>query len=229
MPLFLGTLINSCLKGILTILLTLLGSVCFAQQQRVAIGLGTNGVSGTFEHAIQKQFSVGSSVNYLLFKGNVKNYILDNWVSTDYKTNSIQIEGFAKWFPQFKQEKIKNRLYGKAGLALRFNPSYVANSTFWDKTMIGSFELNPEQVGYVKIDIRTKRIQPMLAAGYSIIDKKKFFMNTEAGVYFHGSPDVIMEATGTLHLNTVNQQAIQDKIYKYKYFPVLKIETGIKL
>ena len=97
-----------------------------------------------------------------------------------------------------------------------------------DKTMIGSFELNKDQVGYVNINIQTKHIQPMLAAGYSIVDKKKFFINTEAGVYFHGSPNVIMEATGTLHLNTVNQQAIQDKIYKYKYFPVLRIETGIK-
>lgn len=217
------------MKGILTILLTLLGAACFAQQESASFSIGTNGVGLSYEQRFNKEFAVGSSINYLLIAGNVKSNILNNLVSTDYKTSSLQLEGFVKWFPQFKQEKINARLYGKAGLALKFNPSYTANSTFWDKTMIGSFELNPDQVGYVNIDIRTKRIQPMLAAGFSIIDKKKFYINTEAGVYFHGSPDVIMEATGTLHLNTVNQQAIQDKIYKYKYFPVLKIETGIKL
>ncbi len=217
------------MKGILTILLSLLGTACFAQQERASFGIGTNGVGLSYEQRYNKEFAVGSSLNYLLITGNVKNNILNNLISTDYKTSSLQLEGFVKWFPQFKQEKIKDRLYAKAGLALRFNPSYVANSTFWDKTMIGSFELNPDQVGYVNIDIRTNRIQPMLALGYTIIDKKKFYINTEAGTYFHGSPEVNMEATGTLRLNTVNQQAIQDKIYKYKYFPVLKIETGIKL
>ena len=209
-----------------------MGCACFAQQQRASFGIGTTGIGAAYEHPIQKQFSAGASVNYLLIKGSTVNYVLDNFVKTNYNTNSLQLESFVKWYPQFNQGKStstnQNRLYAKAGLALRFNPSYAANSTFMDKSMIGSFELNPDQVGYVNIDIRTKRIQPMLAAGYSIIDKKKFFINTEAGVFFHGSPNVIMEATGTLHLNTVNQQAIQETIYKYKYFPVLRIETGIK-
>ena len=221
------------MKGFLTILCTLLGSACFAQVQRASIGIGTNGIGVSSELQIQKQFSFGSAVNYLLINGTTVNNILDNSVKTDYKTNSLQLEGFVKWYPQTNQSKSslanQNRFYAKAGLALRFNPSYVANSTFMDKTMVGSFELNPDQVGYVNIDIRTKRMQPMLAAGYRIIDKKKFFINTEAGVYFHGRPQVNMEATGTLHLNTVNQQAIQETIYTYKYFPVLKIEAGIKL
>jgi hypothetical protein len=221
------------LKGFLTILLALSGSACYAQQQKASFGLGTNGAGFSYEKSFHQQFSAGSSINYLLIKGSTVNYLLDNFIKTDYKTSSLQVEGFIKWFPQLNKGKSstanQNRLYAKAALALRLNPSYVANSTFMDKPMVGSFELNRDQVGYVNIDIRTKRIQPMLAAGYSIVDKKKFFINTEAGVYFHGSPNVIMEATGTLHLNTVNQQAIQDKIYKYKYYPVLRIEAGIKL
>ncbi len=51
---------------------------------------------------------------------------------------------------------------------------------------------------------------------------------TEAGTYFHGRPKVEMQATGTLHLNTINQAAIQRKIINYRYYPLLKIETGIK-
>lgn len=213
------------MKGILTILLTLLGSVCFAQQQKASFGLGTTGLGISYEQGVHPQFSLGATTNFLYIKGFTVNYILDNLIKTNYKTNSFQLEGFAKWYPR----KGSYRFYTKAGLAVKFNPSYSAQSTFMNKTLVGSFELNKDQVGYVNIDIRTKRIQPMLAAGYSIVDKKKFFINTEAGVYFHGSPQVIMEATGTLHLNTVNQQAIQDKIYKYKYFPLLKVEAGIKL
>lgn len=205
--------------------MTLWVSICFAQSQRAFFGLGSNGATIGYEQSFLPQFRVGAATNFLHLNGTLVNYVLDNWIKTDYKTSSLQIEGFVKWYPQKKAQ----RLYTKAGLALRLNPSYVANSTFMDKTMIGSFELNKDQAGYVNIDIRTNRIQPMLAAGYSIIDKKKFFLNTEAGVYFHGTPEVNMEATGTLHLNTVNQKAIQDKIYKYKYFPVLKIEAGIKL
>ncbi len=221
------------MRGILIILCTLLGNACFAQLQRASIGIGTNGISAAYEHPIQKQFSFGSAVNYLFIKGTAVNYLLDNSVKTDYKTNSIQFEGFVKWYPQSNQRKSttvnQNRFYTKAGLAVRFNPSYDANSTFMDKTMIGSFELNKDQVGYVNINIRTNRIQPMLAAGYSIVDKKKFYINVEAGVYFHGRPNVNMEATGTLHLNDINQAAIQKTASKYQYFPLLKFETGIKL
>lgn len=220
------------MKGILTILLTLLGSACFAQQQWASFGIGTNGAGFSYEKNVHTQFSAGTSLNYFLIKGSTINYLLENFVKTDYNTNSLQIEGFVKWYPQINQRKNNNnnsnRLYAKAGLALRLKPSYVANSTFLDKTMIGSFELNRDQVGYVNINIRTNRIQPMLVVGYSVVNKKKFFINTEAGVYYHGSPVVNMEATGTLHLNTINQQAIQEKIYKYKYFPLIKIETGIK-
>ena len=221
------------MKGFLTILCTLLGGACFAQVQRASIGIGTNGIGVSSELQIQKQFSFGSAVNYLLVKGTTVNTILDNSVKTDYKTSSLQLEGFVKWYPQTNQSKSstvnQNRFYAKAGLAVRFNPSYVANSTFMDKTLVGSFELNKDQVGYVNINIRTKHIQPMLAVGYSIIDNKKFFINTEAGVYFHGSPNVIMEATGTLHFNTVNEAAIQRAISSYQFFPIIKIETGIKL
>jgi hypothetical protein len=210
-----------------------LGNASFAQLQRASIGIGTNGIGVSSELQIQKQFSFGSAVNYLLIKGTTVNYLLDNFVKTDYKTNSLQLEGFVKWYPQSNQRKSttvnQNRFYAKAGLAIRFNPSFDANSTFMDKTMIGSFELNKEQVGYVNINIQTKHIQPMLAAGYSIVDKKKFFINTEAGVYFHGIPQVSMKATGTLHLNDINQAAIQKTASKYQYFPLLKLETGIKL
>lgn len=221
------------MKRILTILLSVSGVFCYAQQQKASFGFGTNGISVSSELQIQKQFSFGTTVNYLLINGRTVNNILDNSVKTDYKTNSLQLEGFVKWYPQTNQRKStsvnQNRFYAKAGLAVRFNPSYEANSTFMDKTMIGSFELNKDQVGYVNINIQTKHIQPMLAAGYSIVDKKKFFINTEAGVYFHGTPQVSMEATGTLHLNDVNQAAIQQTLNKYRYFPLLKIETGIKL
>jgi hypothetical protein len=69
----------------------------------------------------------------------------------------------------------------------------------------------------------------MVAIGYAFVDTKQFFMNAEIGTYFHGRPQVSMEATGTLHLNDINQAAIQKTASKYQYFPLLKIETGIKL
>ena len=95
--------------------------------------------------------------------------------------------------------------------------------------MIGNFQLTPDQVGYVNINVQTSSIQPMAAIGYPIIEGKKFFMQIEAGTYFHGRPKVSMEATGTLHLNTVNQTAIQNVASKYQFYPLLKFEAGIKL
>jgi len=95
--------------------------------------------------------------------------------------------------------------------------------------MIGNFQLTPDQVGYVNINVKTNAIQPMVAIGYPLLNGEKIFMTAEAGTYFHGAPNVTMEATGTLHLNTVNQRAIQNVASKYIFYPLLKIEAGIKL
>jgi hypothetical protein len=69
----------------------------------------------------------------------------------------------------------------------------------------------------------------MLLAGYTVFSGKKFYANAEAGMYFHGRPKVEMTATGILHFNTVNEAAIQRAITSYQFFPIIKIETGIKL
>ncbi len=128
--------------------MTILALSCFAQQERLALGVGTNGLGISYEREIQKQLHWGATANFQYIKGNVKNTILDNVVSSDYKTSSMQLEGFVKWYPRIANKKSKDifnsRLYAKGGLALRLNPTYTANSTFWDKTMIGSFELNKD-------------------------------------------------------------------------------------
>jgi hypothetical protein len=143
------------------------------------------------------------------------------------------LEGFVQWRPfiasNLKGNNFKENFFVKTGLALRMNPELKTNSTFWDKTLIGSFELTPDQVGYVNINVRTRSVQPMVALGFTLIDSKKLFMQIEAGTYFHGQPKVSMNSTGTLHLNDVNQAAIQKTFNKYQYFPLLKLETGIKL
>lgn len=232
------------MKSFLTTLVTFLSIGCFAQH-RLAIGASTNGLGVSYRQPINTRLDVGGSINYLQLKGNTKNIILENVVNSNFKANTPLLEGFVQWKPfagndkQFSDDIVngtannysafKERFYIKSGLAIRLNSKFSTNSTFYDKTLIGSFELTPDQVGYVNMNITTNKVQPMVAIGYALIDNPKFFMQAEAGTYFHGTPKVSLEATGTLHLNTVNQTAIQNTINKYKYFPLLKIETGIKL
>lgn len=222
---------QSCLKPILTSLLILFCCCAFAQQ-KLAVGLSTNGLGISYNQVLNKEISVGGSLSYLQFKGNTQNIILDNVVHSTFRVEMPLVEGFVQWHPfinvNFKGAQFKQRFFVKSGLALRLKSEFSTNSTFWDKTMIGSFELTPDQVGYVNIDVKTRKLQPMAAVGYAVINAPKFFLNAELGTYFHGRPKVNMTATGTLHLNTANQTAIQNAISKYKYFPLLKIETGIK-
>ena len=103
------------MKGILAIVLTLLGSFCFAQQQKASFGIGTTGIGVAYEHQVQKQFSIGSSVNYLLIKGTTVNYVLDNFVKTDYnldKTLSNFIE-FVRENDYKKNFELILRIYGQ--------------------------------------------------------------------------------------------------------------------
>ena len=233
------------MKFYLTAILTLL-SICCIAQQKIAIGASTNGLGISYRHTINSAIDVGGSFYYLQFKGNTKNVILDNVVNSKFAASSPLLEGFVQWKPfsttngkklsddvvdnsNNEKSSFREKFYIKSGLALRLNAKFSSNSTFWEKTMIGNFQLTPDQVGYVNINVRTRTIQPMAAVGYTLLDSKKMFMQLEAGAYFHGQPQVNMEATGTLHLNTVNQTSIQNVASKYQFYPLLKLETGIKL
>ncbi len=234
------------MKLFLTTILVFVSVVCFAQRH-IAMGASTNGVGVSYRHSINSVIDVGGSFYYIQLKGNTKNVILDNIVNSNYAASSPLFEGFVQWKPfatananKLSDDVVNNaysknsspfreKFYIKSGLALRLNSNLSSNSTFWEKTMIGNFQLTPDQVGYVNINVQTSSIQPMTAVGYPIIEGRKFFMQIEAGTYFHGRPKVSMEATGTLHLNTVNQTAIQNVASKYQFYPLLKFEAGIKL
>ncbi len=220
------------MRFLLTIILTIF-SICCIAQQKLAIGASTNGLGLSYSHVVNEEIEVGGSLYYLRLKGNTQNIILENVVKSKYTANMPLLEGFVQWRPfiasNLKGNHFKENFFVKTGLALRMNPEVKTNSTFWDKTLIGSFELTPDQVGYVNINVRTRSIQPMMALGYILLDSKKIFMQIEAGTYFHGQPKVSMKSTGTLHLNDINQAAIQKTVTKYQYFPLLKLETGIKL
>jgi hypothetical protein len=232
------------LKSILTIFLTLLSLGCFAQHH-LAIGASTNGLGVSYRQTINPAIDLGGSLYYLRLKGNTKTVILENIVTSDYTANTPLLEGFVQWKPfsaangkklsddivngtENKKSAFKERFFVKSGLAIRLNADFNSSSTFYDKTLIGSFELRPDQVGFVNIRVTTNTIQPMLVLGYALIDNPKFFMQAEAGTYFHGRPIVSMKSTGTLYMNDVNQAAIQNMVSKYRYYPLLKLETGIK-
>jgi hypothetical protein len=220
------------LKFLLTIISVFI-SICCIAQHKIGIGASTNGLGLSYRHVVNEKIEVGGSLYYLRLKGNTQNVILENVVNSKYTANTQLLEGFVQWRPfnssKFKGNQFKESFFVKTGLALRMNPEFNTNSTFWDKTLIGSFELTPDQVGFVNINVRTRSIQPMVALGYTLIDGKNIFMQIEAGTYFHGQPKVSMKSTGTLHLNDVNQAAIQNVASKYQFYPLLKLETGIKL
>ncbi len=221
------------MKFYFTILAVFAVFCCSAQQQKLAIGIGTTGTNISYESTIKKEFSFGGSVSLLHLNGSMMNVIYDNLVISKYNISTAIIEGFVKWYPTLNNKnypkKINDRLYAKAGLAYNTNPSYSLNSTFFEKTYVGEMELTKEQVGYVKTNFITNRIQPFLMAGYSFINKQQFFANVELGSYLHGRPQIEMEATGILHSNVMNQEALQKVFSSYQFYPVLKLEFGIKI
>ena len=206
------------------LLITILSiAVLFSSaQDRLSIGLGSNGIGASFQGKINSKFSIGSSATVLALQGSMQNSVLDNILSTRFRTSTLLVEGFAKW-------QANKRMFVKGGLAYNHSPVYRAHSTFYEKVLIGSFELNKDQVGVVNTTVRTNRIQPFIGMGYSVINNKKWFLDLEGGVFFHGRPSTTMDATGVLHLNDENEATIRRLITPYFFFPLLKIETGIKI
>jgi hypothetical protein len=202
-----------------------------AQQKKISLGIGTNGLGLSYEIPLGYQFSAGVTANYLGVEGRTISYLLESFIKSDYNINSPIAEGFIKWYPKIPSRKdyglYKNKLFVKGGLAYNFNPSYSLLSTFWEKTFVGDFELTDDQVGNVDIIVTTQKIQPMVSIGYSFVQGKRIFVNAEIGTYFHGKPNVDVTATGILHNNDVNQPSLQKTISPYQFYPILKLETGI--
>jgi hypothetical protein len=174
---------------------------------------------------------LGASGNSLNASTKLFHYFAGKIIKTKASTNSLQAEAFVKWFPlgqDYFGDYERNRLFIRAGAALRQDPTYNGSTSFWDKFEFGDFVLTPDQIGTVDMKITTNKIQPFVGMGYSIINSYRFNISAEAGSFYHGTPKMNVTASGILQSNAMNEAQLNEIVSTVKFLPYLRIEAGIK-
>ena len=192
---------------------------------------GSNGFGFSLQRQVSAKLAFGVSGNSLNASTKLFHYFAGKIIKTKASTHSLQAEAFVKWYPMGQDyfgDYERNRLYVRAGAALREDPTYNGSTSFWDKFEFGEFVLTQDQIGSVDMKITTNKIQPFAGLGYNIINSYRFAVSAEAGSFYHGTPSMKVTATGILQSNAMNEARLNEIVSTVKFLPYLRIEAGIK-
>jgi hypothetical protein len=190
--------------------------------------LSTNGWGAEAKYILNKRwtFRTGYEVlNYnYSFKFDENNISYDATMS--YKTGGI---------PLLADFNFSRHFYVSGGVMFNsFNPKINGYAT--SDLQYGDITIGPEDIGDFKYTIKPElQVSPYGALGFrSFMGKRKrFVFNFEAGMYYLGSPEVEIEATGLLS-PTANpahgqKETFENQLKQYKFYPVLKLGFAVKL
>ncbi len=192
---------------------------------------GSNGIGFSLQRQVSAKLAFGISGNSVNLGTKLFHYFAGKIIKTSVSTNTLQAEAFVKWFPKgrdFYGDYERNRLFIRAGAAMRENPSYLVTTSFWDKFEFGDFVLTDKEIGSVDMKISTNKIQPFAGIGYNIINSYRFAVSAEAGSIYHGTPSINVNASGILQSNEMNEARLREIASTIKFLPYLRIEAGIK-
>jgi hypothetical protein len=99
---------------------------------------------------------------------------------------------------------------------------------------VGNQQFTPDQVGTLSGTVKARDFVPTLTVGYQAGLTRGLKFGIDAGVMFQGNPQIRdLGSTGSLAQNAnfraqlaIEQQKIDDKIYKYRFYPVVQASIG---
>lgn len=188
----------------------------------------TNGLGLNVEYVFNKRISLKSGFEN--FDLNPSFNYSENEISYDatinYKTGGIYV--FADFF-------LSRSLYLSGGaLVNSFNPKITGNPA--SDLVYGDITIPASKVGYFNFTVEPSiKISPYIAGGFRkyLGSKKRVAFNFETGLYYMGSPQFDIEATGLL-ASTADpahgkKELLEKQFESYKFYPVIKFGVAIKL
>lgn len=92
----------------------------------------------------------------------------------------------------------------------------------------GEVAFQPQEVGTIETIARTQKIQPFANLGIRPIQANRFFLGLEMGLLYQGSPQVNIMANGIIDDSYVDQRMVDKIVSPYKWYPLVRLETGIR-
>ncbi len=188
----------------------------------------TNGWGGELKYIFNKHFTIKSSYETLNFSTDYSFNESDiNYDATfDYKTGGISLLG---------DFNFTRNLYVSAGILFNdFNPQITGHAA--SDLVYGDITIPASKVGSFEFSINPEMsISPYAGIGIRAFfgKNKRVVFNTEIGMFYMGSPEIEIEATGLLAPTADpahgQKETFENQLEQYKIYPVLKLNLAVKL
>lgn len=190
--------------------------------------ISTNGWGGEVKYIFNKRLTLRTGYETLNYDYGFN--FDENDISYDatmsYKTGGI---------PLLLDFNFSRHFYISGGVMFNsFNPKITGYAS--SNLQYGDIEISAEDVGDFTYTIKPElQVSPYGALGFrSFIGKsKRFVFNLEGGMYYLGSPEVEIEATGLLAPTADpahgQKEIFENQLKQYKFYPVLKLGFAVKL
>jgi len=190
--------------------------------------ISTNGWGGEVKYVLNKRFTVKSSFETLSFSTDYSfnESDIDYDATFDYKTGGISLLGDFNY---------TRNLYVSAGILFNdFNPKITGHAA--SDLEYGDITIPASKVGDFDFSIKPgMKVSPYAGLGFRAFfgEKKSVVFNTEVGMFYMGSPEIEIEATGLLAPTADpahgQKETFESQLEQYKFYPVLKLNLAVKL
>jgi len=223
--------VKSAIAGLAVLASFGLSQAAMAQDSRVAVdaGIGTTGLSGNVQFALNRQFIIRGGYNYLEFDMDDQSY---DDISYDTELDFNTIGGFVDVHPFANAFTVTAGVF-QGDKELNFNAMPTSN------VEIGDMTFTPEQVGMLSGTATMEKTAGYLGLGYdnALYGSGRWSFFLRGGVMFAGSPQIELEASGGTLSDDPNFQAeleeeeqnVQDDVDDYDMYPVVSIGISAKL
>ena len=200
--------------------------------KKLSVTLGTTGLGGEFSQALNERFDLAGEISYLTapFKFNAtlafQSVTVEPMLSTFQAGVRLDLYPFTRYVGS-RDTRIPIKL--SAGVYVRSSGDYKGRATMKGQYYIGQFALEPEDLGYVDVIIKTNSFLPYAGAGFDFKIARQWGMGMDMGIFYHGKPEVEMTGTGVLNSNEENADQLESNLQTYTWFPNLRIKLNYRI
>lgn len=197
------------------------------QRKKVSLSAGTTGIVGEYGYSISKKFDLNFEGGYMHFQRTFGFVVRNEDVYVRPKLDFGQAGVRMDFYPFAKVDSNSSSIPHfrlSMGLYLRTSGTYSGRVRTDAINQINDFTLTNEQIGYIQVDMKTSHILPYAGLGYDIRPGKKSRMafGLDAGIFYHGKPDVVMIGTGLYNQISENEAQMQKNLSDLRWYPLLK-------
>jgi hypothetical protein len=123
-------------------------------------------------------------------------------------------------FLNIKKHRFIKNIKFTTGLQYLNNPNYSFSASLRDAVKWGQLTFTQEEVGWVKLLLKTNKLQPTIGIGYdNFFSNNQYSIGIDAGAVYNGYPKVEMTAHNMLSQTVLSAHRLEYNLRSYSIIP----------